>query len=226
MSHMKNPAITTLLTTLLFTSCNSPDDSTSTKKTTYHVTIPGRNNTKSLERPDIYQATTPVNWTFTEPSPNESLTDTKKPIYEMTLYGDEDNILITIHNFPSETIEERIPPEAQVARWKQQLGGEKAHNVTITQQSFGGFSGLRFEGQGKIEGKDTMFIGWTMQVSPEHFYALSQEHEELTHGERKQMRSDYTIKIIGPPHLIEQNKEVINNFGRSFRLIKSIPAKR
>lgn len=211
---------------LLLTACSSFEDRKTEDTQTFPLSISGRDQGLLLERPSIYRVNAPVKWTFKEPSPSDSLADTKKPIYEMVIYEGEEQVLITIHNFPAESINTRIPPEAQVSRWKQQLGGEKAENTKVDPQSFGGFSGLRFEGQGKLEGKERMVIGWSMQISPEHFYALSQEQEHLSSTEREQMRADYTIKVVGPPGLIQRNKNVINNFARSFRLITPIPKKR
>ncbi|MEM1283446.1 MAG: hypothetical protein AAGG81_07820 [Chlamydiota bacterium] len=180
----------------------------------------------SKNRTSIYQMLVPNNWTLKEPSASESLIDTKKPIYELIIDEGEQEVRITIHNFPTNSIDERVPPEAQAARWKQQLGGDKIIDAKTIPQSFGGYSGLRFEGIGHIGGEKLMVIGWSMQLSQEHFYALSQEHEGLTNEEREQMRGDYTIKVVGSPEKVKNLQESINRFARSFRLMQPIPDKR
>lgn len=213
-----------VVASLFFTACDSPGEEESDANEIQHILILGRNGKNTLQRPAIYHASIPHNWLHHAPPIQQSLTDTMKPIYEMAIHAGDQKIAITLHNFPCDTIETRIPPEAQAARWKRQL--VNAEDITITPQAFGGFCGLRFEAEGVIDGQKKMIIGWSMQLSPEHFYALNQEHEGLSDEEREQMRADYTIKAVGPLDLVKKYRATIHRFARSFRLIQPIPQKR
>lgn len=221
MKNIRHLALYSLV--LLLSAC---DNTTDTNTYTQQLIVSGRNESDSLERPDVYTAEIPLSWRVNPPNPNESLTDTMKPIYEITINDEQEHIEITIHNFPVAELGKRIPPEAQAARWRQQLGGDAAQHISVENQAFGGFSGLRFEGEGALSGKERKVIGWTMQMSPEHFYALSQEHEGLSEKERLQMSASYTIKVVGPPEVVQKNIQAINKFARTFRLINPIPQKR
>ena len=95
--------------------------------------------------------------------------------------------------------------------------------VVLKNQSFGGYSGLYFEATGLIQDKPTKVLGWSIQLAPEHFRALSYvPHKSLEHRFR-QMRGDVTIKAVGLPHLLQKNRDEIINFARSFQLIDDIP---
>lgn len=136
-----------------------------------------------------------------------SLLDTKLPIGEYTL--EEGSIRITLHNFPSRTIEDRIPPGAQIARWKKQFPFIEESSVP---QSFSGYVGFLFE----ANDNNTAVMGWIMQLGPEQYSRLSFPDfpEEL--------RSDVTIKAQGPTHLIQKHRQKIIAFARSFELIQEI----
>lgn len=217
------PFALSLLLSLALLACSGEEEG----EKTHEVVIPARNSEGGLSRPPIYRARLPYGWIYKEPPLGESVIDTKKPIYTIIIDSEdeEDDIVITIHNFPLESLDARVPQEAQIERWKRQLG-EKVKHLSLKEQAFGGFSGVKFEGEGVIDGKPTEVIAWSMHLAPEHFYALSQEHEGLTKEEARQMRSDYTIKVVGPPDPVRKNREAIDAFARSFRLYKPLPSKR
>lgn len=212
-----------LLLSFIFTSCQ---DSPKNHQTKEKKIIHGRNSEESLLRPATYQVITPISWHFQESDKNLSLLDTTLPLAEFMIQEKSGTIHLTIHNFPTSEFEKRIPPVAQVNRWKEQLGGETARHTTLSPQAFGGYAGIKFEGEGMFKGKEVAVIGWSMQLSPEHFYALSQPQANISSQEREQMRADYTIKAVGPIELIQAHQDSIHKFARSFHLIKPIPKKR
>jgi hypothetical protein len=166
-----------------------------------------------VRRP-VYRAKVPCSWKRMEDE-NQSLLDTKKPIVTFAL---GENLLLSVHNFPSDSLEKRIPLLAQIERWEQQLAGGESH---IEQIGHSGFTGFFFEGK---KGEN-LVLAWAMQLDPElyqrlHFLAASVEEEE----HYKQMSADYTIKISGPRPLIEKYREEIEMFAQSFELIQEIPA--
>lgn len=62
----------------------------------------------------IYQAEIPTSWIIRHPSSTEDLTDTKLPLCECFIQEGDQKIRITIHNFPSENMEQRIPPQPKL----------------------------------------------------------------------------------------------------------------
>lgn len=168
----------------------------------------------------LYQVKAPLKWIRCDPILKESLHNTMEPLCEYKINDSEgDPIRISIHNFPSKHLEDRIPPSAQIARWKQQFDYLDPISVVITPQAFGGFSGFLFEGSGILKGKRTTVIGWSMQLTPELYRRLEQNDNFV---DNDQMRSDYTIKAQGDPNLIAKYKQSIIAFGRSFELIRPI----
>lgn len=155
----------------------------------------------------LYRIKIPETWTMEEGE--IPLTDTRLPICTLS----KDNIRITIHNFPVENLEERIPPSAQVSRWAKQLGPE-AETATIP-QSFNGYKGILFEGK-----HENATLAWSLQLGQEHFQNLF--HPRFP----KQMRADITIKAIGPKEVMEANRKEIVKIARSFELIEEIPRNR
>jgi len=157
----------------------------------------------------VYRAKVPHQWNRTDPA---------GPIHDTTLSLCEfmiDDIRITIHNFPSNTIDERIPPFAQIERWKRQIPSLDPISANITPQSHGGFVGYLFEGTGNNE----TTMAFSMQIATEHYQTLSRDISSKS----KQMRADYTIKAVGPTDSIQMRKEELLSFARSFELIEEIP---
>lgn len=178
----------------------------------------------------LYQVKVPKKWKNQIQSAL-SLEDTTKPLCEFIIQNNEHDsdteksmgqIRITIHNFPSESITERIPPNAQIARWKRQLTKMDPNSLSVEPQAFGGFVGFLFEGTGLLSEDPTTILGWIMQIAPEHYRALNRPGKDVNY--RKQMRADYTLKAVGPKQLIEKYKDEIIVFARSFELIQEIPS--
>lgn len=163
----------------------------------------------------IYRVKVPEGWKRRDPQ--GSLADTMKPICEFLI---DDAIRITIHNFPSERIEERISPQAQVMRWKKQFDVLDPLHTSVGGQSFSGFSGLCFKGRGQMEGKPLQMLGWSMQIAPEHYLILSEPSIKC-----RQMRADFTIKALGPKSLMQKHENEILQFAQSFELIEEIPSR-
>lgn len=184
--------------------------------------INGRDNGDvTLSRPAIYRVRAPKEWIRHDPPAEESLIDTKKALCEFTIPNSTGAVRITIHNFPSENIDSRIPPGAQVARWKRQFTSLDASTVSIIPQAHGGFSGLLFEGTGTIANEEVSVMGWAMQLAPTHYHSVSSLMNDNT---IQQTRADYTIKISGPRTLVAQHRKDIIAFARSFELIQELPA--
>jgi hypothetical protein len=202
---------------MLLCSC-SIDNSSKSSLTT--ISIAARGNGQA-PRPIIYRIKAPKAWTYSQPSLNDSLTDTTLALCEFSIEEDGQSIRITIHNFPSDKIEERIPPKAQIARWKQQFQELSTASVIIKPQAYSGYTGLFFEGSGKFNGTLTTILGWSMQMGREHYQTLS----VFDHSLYKQMRADVTIKAVGPTDLMQKKRQEIEQFARSFELINEIPTR-
>jgi len=207
--------LNTLYFIALFFGCDSPDSALPERSL---ITIYGRDRGSA-----IYQMNIPSNWIPISPDPSISIQDTKKPIYEFIIPNGEEQVEITIHNFPSHSLQERIPTMAQVTRWREQFSELDETRSFVIPQAFGGYAGYRFEGSGKMENSDTTVIAWAMQLPTEHYYSLSFPTKKISSEERDQMKADYTIKFVGPTNLILEHKNTINAAARSFRLIKEIP---
>jgi hypothetical protein len=206
---------------LLLTSCNNSPQNATAFTTTHHIS--GRDEgTIPYNRTPIYRAKIPNAWLRKDPSAHESIQDSKKALCEYIIQDPEGQIRITIHNFPADNAESRIPPNAQVARWKRQFTQLDIANTHIDQKSWGGFAGLYFEGNGILEGKTTLVMGWAMQLAPEHYSTLDSAIEDKSIS--KQMRAEYTIKAVGSPQSMENHRQQIHDFARSFELIQDIPA--
>lgn len=194
---------------LILLSCNN----TSNPDSLSQYEINGRDDGVSLNRDLIYRVKAPKNWVKINPDSNQSIFDSKKALCEFTIPDTE--IKITIHNFPGT----KISPTAQVTRWKKQFKMFDPTKTFTTMQSWGGFAGLYFECTGMGENKAVMVMGWAMQLAPEHLSALESSEDKVS-----QMRSDYTIKVVGTPYELEKRRQEIERFAHSFELIKEIPA--
>ena len=190
---------------------------------------------------NVYRVRVPIYWIRRESFPEESLTDTKKSICEFLIPHSNESIRISIHNFPSESIDQRIPPAAQVARWQRQFEILYPEESGIVPQAFSGYSGLKFKGVGRLkpevkdheakvqEGKsatltqDTTVIGWSLQIGKDHYRALSHPLKPSENNLYREMRADVTIKVQGPKELMQEHEEEIITFARSFELIEEIP---
>lgn len=162
----------------------------------------------------LYHAIISQDWLKEDPSPQASLEDTMKPICTLQI----EDIKITVHNFPSSAIEQRIPPQAQIQRWKKQFSPLDEESVTITPVGHSGFLGAQFEASGLIDGKETATLAWIMQLAPEHYYSISSRFPQDT-----QRKADWTIKAVGPKESLEKHKQSLLLFAQSFELIDEIP---
>lgn len=188
-----------LILSIFLISCSSSPEKTD--RISYEIS--GRDHTP------IYRVKAPKEWIIKRPETDASLQDTSKSLVEFFIQEGDVEVRITIHNFPSNHIDDRIPPIAQIMRWKQQFD---EIDVSVSPQSFAGFVGLLFDGLGVMKGKEMSLLGWSMQMAARHYNNLSFE-----------MRADYTIKALGPTFLVEKNRQAIVNFARSFELLKEIP---
>lgn len=217
---MKKRSILAMTVLACLTSCGGAPDVTSIPM----QEIRGRGDEK--HRLSVYRVRAPEGWIRRDPLSGENLNDTTKALCEFIIMEGSEVARIAIHNFPSAKLEDRVPVEAQVARWRRQFETLNAAECETRLQSFSGYSGLYFQGCGRMQGKPTMVLGWVLQLSPEHYLMLSRS--SLSSEEDKvnsQMRSDVTIKAVGPQALMEKHKHEIIEFARTFELIEEIPTR-
>lgn len=172
---------------------------------------------------EIYRAKVPAEWLRNEPEVVSD--DTTRSICEFSINDQDGNIRITIHNFPSDTMEKRIPPMMQVSRWKRQFEEIDNSSFNLGAESHGGFAGLNFQATGIMKGQRTTVLAWIMQMAPEHYRNLSYPKTGEQTTSFAQMRSDYSIKAVGNPVSVEKHKNAITSFAKSFELIKEIPTR-
>ena len=215
-----------LIPLIIFISFFGCDPQPSSPKTSWKE-IAGRDEAaeqQAIRRYPVYRAKVPLAWKRIDPLVTESNQDTTKPLVEYVILEGSSSISITIHNFPSEKIEERIPTQAQVARWKRQLS-DSDDNIVILPEAYGGFSGYRFSGSGKLKDEEVSVLGWAMQLAPEHYRRLQTQGKDEEKHFFNQMRSDYTIKAVGPSSMVSEHAPDIVAFAHSFELIQEIPSK-
>ena len=205
---------------LLFLNLIGCSRSSTTPTTASWQSIPGRDHGHSIERPLLYRALVPANWIRHDPPETDSIADTTKANCEFMIREDGSEIKLTVHTFPYAQEEERVPPQAQIARWKRQLEDLDLLSVQIAPDSHGGFSGLYFEGQGKLQGKTASVIGWSMRLAPGYDRQLIMGRLPLDEDKR----ADYTIKAVGPPDMILKHRSDIIQFAHSFELIDELPS--
>lgn len=181
--------------------------------------ISARDDGQSLDRPHIYRAIVPANWECRPLLALESIADTTKPNCEFFIRENGQTIRITIHTFPASDIDKRIPPQAQITRWKKQIAQMDPLSASVTPISYGGFGGLRFEGEGLVNDIPTKIMGWSMQLAPIYLRQLGLERQP--HDRLKQ--ADFTIKAVGPPFMMKQHRSAIEIFAESFELIDELP---
>lgn len=168
-----------------------------------------------VRRP-VYRAQVPLSWQRIDPAAHESIMDTTKPIVSFVI---EEGVMLMVHNFPSSSLDERIPPSAQTHRWQGQLKGAATQ---LTQVAHGGFSGLCLEGSSE----KGAVRAWSLQLDVQHYqnlHFLATTVEEEEHY--KQMAADYTIKVFGPSDMLEKHRLGIDLFVESFELIQEIPSR-
>lgn len=157
----------------------------------------------------LYEVSVPHSWIRKELARESSL-DTTKPIAEFFI--PDRQIRITVHQFPFAEEKERIPPQAQIQRWQQQLKPVDPASLQTVSVSAGGFVGMRFEGVGSFHNQPAAMIAWSMQLAKEYITDLNS----------KEMFADYTIKVTGPSSLVSQHRHEIETFAQSFRLIEEL----
>lgn len=175
------------------------------------------------KRFEVYRVRVSPDWIRRDPLPNESLSDTTKALCEFLIKDEGGIIRIAIHNFPSESIDQRIPPAAQVARWRQQFEKLLPSDSYTAPQAFSGYSGLLFKGVGTLNGQEMAVLGWSLQIAPEHYRSLSYAPKPEMQPLYREMRADMTIKATGPKTVMQLHEDEISRFARSFELIEEIP---
>lgn len=162
-----------------------------------------------IDRP-LYHAAVPTNWVEMPRDPAEKLSDTTFAIATWQI----DDVKITLHTFPVETLENRIPPQSQVSRWIKQLHPLDEESVRIEPAGHSGYLGLFVE----AEGETTGLLAWSMQLAPEHFLSFTSLVPLDVH-----LRADYTIKAVGPKEALARQRESILSFAQSFEMMDEIP---
>ncbi|QLH34842.1 MAG: hypothetical protein HWD61_00800 [Parachlamydiaceae bacterium] len=185
--------------------------------------IAGRDHAPNSSKPLIYRVKVPNDWIVQIPSAQNSLSDTTKALAEFFIIDGNQSIRIAIHNFPSDKMTQRIPPIAQLNRWKKQFQSVDPVSFRILPQAFAGYSGFRIEAKGLLGNVKSALLGWALQLSSEHYQALSHSNSPLLALKYRQMRADVTIKATGEESLMDQHKQDIIAFARSFQLIDDIP---
>ena len=223
MMSMKFSALSFILILLASCNPNSPIPE-NPKADSILETIKGRDEAKDdLRRIQVYHIQTPKSWIRKDPLPDHSITDTKEALVEFIIKENQDLIRISIHNFPYDKSEERIPQIAQVTRWQNQFQHLEKELSSITQDSFNGYSALVFEGVGVMDGEKKQMLAYAMQLPKVHFNALLHPKEINKIVLYRQMRGDVTIKAVGNDDLMEKHKDAIIAFAKSFEMIEEIP---
>lgn len=211
-----NPSRILIILLYLLTACQS----SYSYPTSHWQQFAGRDDGTSLARPLLYRAKVPLTWQRQDPASTESIADTTKAICTFYIPEGEQTIRLTLHTFPIGESYPRIPPQAQIARWKTQFDELDALTTTVQSEAHGGFSGLFFEGQGLIQGQATKVLGWSMQLAIGYERQLNLEKYTLD----RTKKADYTIKAQGPIELINKHRTEIVTFAQSFELIDELPA--
>lgn len=203
----------------IFNGCSSQESSPPSFQV---IALAARNEDISLERPLIYRVKKPLRWIQVEPKNNTSIIDTTLPIAEFFIPCEHAQVRVTIHNFPSSQSHDRIPPMAQISRWKKQFHNLDPTSVSTTPQAFGGYHGFLFEASGTINGLETTIMAWTLQLFSEHYRTLSRTVSSSLENRHRQMRGDVTIKVMGSSSDVQAHRHEIISFARSFQLMDDI----
>lgn len=196
-----------LLFCFFFSSCHSPDQVTEKTPESFE----GR-----LEGIPIYQAEIPKSWKKILPEGKRYLSDTMLPIVTFEV----EDVVVTVHNFPTKTIEERVSPFLQIQRWQKQFDYIEPFSLSIQEIAYGGFSGFSLEAEGIFKGKAKTLMAFAMQLAKEHYYTLSSQPAK--EPKFRQMRADYTIKVLGKKESVARHRNEILAFAESFELIEEI----
>jgi hypothetical protein len=111
-----------------------------------------------------------------------------------------------------------------VERWKKQFDFLEPRETETKQVAFGGYTGYFFKGVGKLKDEQAMVLAWSLQLPQESFRALTLAEDPVMDRIYGQMRSDVTIKAVGPMELIAKRRNEIEKFANSFHLIREIPS--
>lgn len=176
--------------------------------------INGRDKTKDA----LYRVKVPTHWKEIALDSLVDLTDTTQPIAHYEIHENDRKIEIVVHNFPSNT---QVPPQFQVERWQRQFDEGSLLYCSSTPQAFSGYVGLLFEGTGLIQTHPVKVMAWALNMGTSHYQTLSHTLSSLN----QQKRADVTIKVSGPPEIMQKQKMAIVNFARSFELIEEIPTR-
>lgn len=199
---------------LILSSCDSASSLADSKPTWQSIT--GRRVNEGGERDFIYGVKVPNHWIRKESDLQLDLTaDTTLSLCEFYILEGDNEIRITLHNFPQDAEQMKIPPAAQVLRWKNQFDELDLSSSHVISDSFNGFTGLFFEGEGILKGNLSKVMGWSMQLANE--YA---RHPYLD----REKRADYTIKAVGPIELMNRYRPSIIDFAHTFELIEELPS--
>lgn len=177
--------------------------------------ILSRGDGSSSGRTPLYQISLPSGWE--EIQEKQSISDTTVPIFKCFYEEDGCRIQLTIHNFPLQVGAFKIPPEAQVERWKNQFAQLSFSHASP--QSFAGFIGLQLYAEGVIAQEETAVLAWAMKIAPENERSLSFFSEKYP----AEMGCDVTIKATGPKKIIEEHAQEIASIARSFELLPAFP---
>lgn len=186
------------------------------------IEIAGRDE-GSIPKQKVYKAKLPLAWHVKERE-DSSTSDSKIPL--ATFFNHNNSVKITVHNFPSNHLKERIPPSMQVDRWQKQFDSIDPVRLSIKQIASNGFQGLFFEAEGLMGEEKVTILAWALQLHPPYYShlntkkMLSKNKEEIHY--LKQMQADYTIKAIGSTESMNQCKEEILFFAKHFELIDEI----
>lgn len=169
----------------------------------------------------VYRLFIPQDWE-TLPLSEQGKVDSREPNLTLLAPIGDKKLPIYFHNFPVANLNERIPPEAQVQRWKEQIPKivfEKTEPV-----SRGGFFGLYAQIEGAKEERAIKTLAVAMQLDPTFARDLSQRHETLIDANAlAQTLADYTLKCMGSEEEIEKIKEAFEKIAASIELIEELP---
>lgn len=185
-----------------------------------------RDEGNPAERLLLYRAKVPSRWERKDPTRLKSIVDSTKPNVEFIIpasSAEKPSVYLTVHTFPVETFEQRIAPEAQVNRWKQQFTELDVTSIQVQPQAHSGFTGLYFYAEGILSEKKQAILGYSMQMAPIHWNILQPKEKALF--KQKQMASNYTIKAVGPYDSLKSCQQEIISFANSFELIEEIPSR-
>ena len=145
------------------------------------IEITGRTEAEE-PRQLIYRVKTPKEWTVFFPEETNRLEDTKIANADFWIEDGTHYVHIVVHSFPSDSLDARIPPMAQIHRWKGQFTEINEESILIKPQAHGGFAGFYLFLSGdaqKIVGKNSAVLAWAMQMDQEHYLSLPIRKEIL-----------------------------------------------